>query len=248
MNNQIYIGSTKDLRKRLKDHNSGKEISTKRYLPWRLIYYEAFIEEKLARIREHKLKHNGNALRELKKRIGLLNLLNTTFSSKLNKSDAGFTLIEILVVLVMLSAFLLLGLLALDPVAQFDKAKDAQRKHDFEEINNALDTYYNDNSCYPTQSQNLPFGLEWKDSVSGVVYMKKVPQDPDCSKTGYCYVYQTDANTCPQWGVLWTRFSRPTDASRCLIQSACGTNPNPQYNYCVMSGNINCLYIQSNPL
>lgn len=68
---EIYIGSTKNLLKRLKDHKTGKVFSTKRYRPWRLIYYEAYNTEKLARIREQRLKYHGNALRELKKRIGL---------------------------------------------------------------------------------------------------------------------------------------------------------------------------------
>jgi putative endonuclease len=70
--NQIYIGSTNDLTRRLKEHNSGSEISTKRYMPWEVVYYEAYKIEKFARIREQRLKHNGNAIRELKKRIGLL--------------------------------------------------------------------------------------------------------------------------------------------------------------------------------
>ena len=82
---QIYIGSTIDLRKRLKEHNQGKSISTKRYIPWKLAYYEAFEREKLARLREKSLKYNGNAMRELRKRIFL------------SESGAGFTLIEILV-------------------------------------------------------------------------------------------------------------------------------------------------------
>ena len=82
--NQIYVGSTNDLRKRFSEHNDGKQISTKRYRPWDLVYYEAFCEEKLARLREQKLKYNGNAMKELKLRIGL------------SKNGAGFTLIEIL--------------------------------------------------------------------------------------------------------------------------------------------------------
>ncbi len=70
--NQIYIGSTNNLKKRLEDHNNGKVFSTKRYAPWLLYYYEAYQNEKLARLREKRLKYNGNAVRELKKRIGLL--------------------------------------------------------------------------------------------------------------------------------------------------------------------------------
>jgi putative endonuclease len=69
MNNQLYIGSTNNLRRRLAEHNDGKELSTKRYLPWELIYYEAFFEETLARNREKKLKYHGNAIKELKKRL-----------------------------------------------------------------------------------------------------------------------------------------------------------------------------------
>ena len=68
---EIYIGSTNDLQRRLKEHNNGLEISTKRYAPWLLYYYEAYLIEKLARLREKRLKYNGNAIKELKKRIGL---------------------------------------------------------------------------------------------------------------------------------------------------------------------------------
>ena len=68
---EIYVGSTKDLKARFLKHNQGLVFSTKRYLPWKLIYYEAYSIEKLARMREHNLKYHGNSIRELKKRIGL---------------------------------------------------------------------------------------------------------------------------------------------------------------------------------
>lgn len=84
---KTYIGSTKDLRRRLKEHNAGISFSTKPFLPWKLIYYEAFDDERAARSREKNLKYNGNAVRELKKRVFL------------SKSGAGYTLIEILVAL-----------------------------------------------------------------------------------------------------------------------------------------------------
>ena len=69
--NETYVGSTNDLQRRFDEHNTGKEISTKRYMPWILLYYEAYITDNLARMREKRLKHNGNAIRELKKRIGI---------------------------------------------------------------------------------------------------------------------------------------------------------------------------------
>lgn len=70
-NNQLYIGSTNDLKRRICEHNNGEVSSTKRYKPWMLYYYEAFKMENLARLREKRLKYSGNAVRELKKRIGL---------------------------------------------------------------------------------------------------------------------------------------------------------------------------------
>lgn len=52
----LYIGYTKDLRKRFLEHNRGLNISTKPYLPWKIIYYEACLNEKDAKRREGYLK------------------------------------------------------------------------------------------------------------------------------------------------------------------------------------------------
>src|SRR6266571_5703310 len=90
INNQLYIGSTNDLKRRFAEHNKGKEFSTKRYMPWNLMYYEAFETEHLARLREKSLKHHGNAIKELKKRIGVY---------PAPKNGAGFTLLELIIVI-----------------------------------------------------------------------------------------------------------------------------------------------------
>lgn len=39
---QRYIGVTKDLQKRIHDHNSGYSFHTSKYMPWQLINYFAF--------------------------------------------------------------------------------------------------------------------------------------------------------------------------------------------------------------
>ena len=54
--NNLYIGYTTDLRKRLEYHNHGRNISTKPYRPWRLIHYEAYRNEDDAKRREKYLK------------------------------------------------------------------------------------------------------------------------------------------------------------------------------------------------
>jgi putative endonuclease len=65
----FYIGHTADLKKRFIEHNRGKTSSTKRGIPWKLIYYEAFLSLQNAKDRELKLKQRGRAWQELKKRI-----------------------------------------------------------------------------------------------------------------------------------------------------------------------------------
>lgn len=67
-NGELYIGSTKDLRRRLKEHNLGFSDSTKRYMPWRLIYYEACKSELDAKRRENYLKTSQGG-RLLKRRL-----------------------------------------------------------------------------------------------------------------------------------------------------------------------------------
>jgi len=101
---ELYIGSTNDLKRRLRDHNNGKHFSTRRYAPWKLVYYEAYCEEKLARLREKRLKQHGNAKRELKRRIGIqpTMILSADTQSKKVKSGAGLTLIELMTVLGMI--------------------------------------------------------------------------------------------------------------------------------------------------
>ncbi|MCU0644684.1 MAG: GIY-YIG nuclease family protein [bacterium] len=54
--NNFYTGYTSDLEQRLKEHNKGNVISTKRRLPVTLIYYEASINQKDALHRERYLK------------------------------------------------------------------------------------------------------------------------------------------------------------------------------------------------
>jgi putative endonuclease len=68
----IYIGSTKDLRQRFKEHNIGKVNSTKPHKPFILIYYEAYPTYSLARKREIELKKKGQQKEILFKRLGLM--------------------------------------------------------------------------------------------------------------------------------------------------------------------------------
>ena len=62
--NQFYIGYSADLRRRFAEHQK-----LERHKEWKLIYYEAYLNQQDAMARERKLKSYGGALQSLKKRI-----------------------------------------------------------------------------------------------------------------------------------------------------------------------------------
>ena len=65
---QLYIGFTSDLRSRIKEHNQGLNFSTKRYKPWKIIYYEACIDKDDSVRREGYLK-TTQGTRLIKRRL-----------------------------------------------------------------------------------------------------------------------------------------------------------------------------------
>lgn len=55
-NGQVYTGSTSDLRKRIIAHERGSVTTTSKYLPIKLIGYEAYTNKSDAQRRERYLK------------------------------------------------------------------------------------------------------------------------------------------------------------------------------------------------
>jgi putative endonuclease len=53
---KFYVGYTKDIRRRLDEHNSGRVPSTKKRTPLRLIYWEGCLNQQDATKREKYLK------------------------------------------------------------------------------------------------------------------------------------------------------------------------------------------------
>lgn len=52
----LYIGYSSDLKTRIKSHNDGKNKATKPFIPYKLIFYEAFLNKQDAKNREIYLK------------------------------------------------------------------------------------------------------------------------------------------------------------------------------------------------
>ncbi len=61
-----YVGMTNDLGRRLSEHNSGQNSYTKRYMPWKMIYHEEYVNLEEAGKREKYLKSSAGR-RYLKK-------------------------------------------------------------------------------------------------------------------------------------------------------------------------------------
>lgn len=111
------------------------------------------------------------------------------------RNQDGFTLIEIMVVI------MIIGLLALMVVPRLrgvaDRAKTTKAQADIQELKQALDRYYLDNGSYPTTDQGLnalitpPTTGRPVNNYEQGGYIEKLPSDP----WGNQYFYQSDGNT-----------------------------------------------------
>jgi putative endonuclease len=61
----LYIGYTADLKKRFREHNNGESKATKPFRPYKLIFYESFLNRTDAKNREEYLK-SGYGRRSIK--------------------------------------------------------------------------------------------------------------------------------------------------------------------------------------
>lgn len=135
------------------------------------------------------------------------------------RADSGFTLFELLVVIVVMSILAAFSLTTFNG-AQV-KARDAKRKADLRELRNVLIQYYQDRRAYPIvaaagiTSAGCPVSPPWFPLIEPS-YTSKVPCDPRNAASGtlatantYLYQYVT---TCSGQGfILATRLENTSD-------------------------------------
>lgn len=134
----------------------------------------------------------------------------------------GFTLIEILIVIAILGIIgtVMIGLL--NPIDQIRKSNDAKRKVALEQIQRALELYYQDRGQYPPSSSNFkifvnPTTYNW--GSAWTPYINVLPADPNPTKT---FIYYSPAASNGQTYYLYANLERGAkDPQACNGGSAC---------------------------
>jgi len=164
----------------------------------------------------------------------------------------GFTLIEMVIVIGVISILAAMLLAIVNPSLQIQKANDARRKEDLGQVQRALEQYYQDRGQYPTSSPSnsgLPYRIE--DFNNAVVnwgaswppYMNLLPKDPDGNKQ---YVYFSSADHQKYW--LYARIDRgETDPKACDSGSPCQSMAPNGVSATVCGGGGVCNYGVSSP-
>jgi len=105
------------------------------------------------------------------------------------KKNYAFTLIELIIVIAILG--ILSSLISGNFITSLKKGRDTKRKNDLDQVQKALEMYYEDNNLYPP-AVNFGVDLCHPDGCLTQNYMFNVPQDP---KTGYNYFYESSDQT-----------------------------------------------------
>jgi general secretion pathway protein G len=98
------------------------------------------------------------------------------------RTQSGFTLIEILVVVVIIG--IIAAMIVPNFVGRDDQARVAAAKNDLRAIANALEMYRMDNAHYPSTSQGLealvrrPSGFPEPRNYNEGGYLRRMPEDP----------------------------------------------------------------------
>ena len=115
----------------------------------------------------------------------------------MRKSKSGFTIVELLIVIVVIAILAAITIVAYNGVQE--RARYSSMKSDIITLNKAILMYYADNGTYPTNSLGSNYVTSANSgatmNIPGLVptYISKIPTIPNDGKSGY-YAYIASAN------------------------------------------------------
>lgn len=68
-------------------------------------------------------------------------------------SGKGFTLVELLIVISIISVLVSIVLIAVNPIRVMQNTRDSKRRSEIEQIRSSLQMYFNENNRYPTAGE-----------------------------------------------------------------------------------------------
>jgi general secretion pathway protein G len=134
----------------------------------------------------------------------------------------GFTLVELLIVIGMLAILITAAVITINPLGQFSKSRDGQRKADLSELQRALELYYQDFGRYPDNSADFKISVNATPKVWGgswSPYMAKLPIDPQSTKS---YIYFSPSSSAGQTYYIYANLERAAqDKQSCNSGNVC---------------------------
>lgn len=112
----------------------------------------------------------------------------------------GFTLVELLVVIGIIGILAAAGIVAINPMAQLAKARNAQRKADLMELARAVERYKVEHGSYPSTGGSSSWAgtgvtippewlintPDWIPDLVSSGEIKQLPRDPNTDKANPC--------------------------------------------------------------
>lgn len=161
------------------------------------------------------------------------------------KLQHGFTLVELMLVMVIMAILALIGLNTF--MGSQKRSRDSRRKGDLTQVSKALEMYFNDNGRYPSSgiggtiqgcsggTVDCAWGGQFADTTKNpdTIYMQKLPADPQ----NYSYTYESDGN-----GTFYRLYARLENKDDTAVQ----VGGVPQV-YTATCGSIACNYVIVSP-
>lgn len=122
------------------------------------------------------------------------------------KTDSGFTLAELLIVITILAVLGISALIGINPMLQIFKGYDSRRKDDLSKIKTALEAYYSDHDCYPSLDILKNCG-----STALEPYLSSIPCDPSTKEPYVTYTGVNESITCPQKYSVYAKLANKFD-------------------------------------